>query len=1276
MKKIMLILTMLSVALQLIAQSPSQQITALEYYIDSDPGIGNGAAIPVTSSSSINETFTITIPTLSTGFHNLFIRAKDQNNAWSLSQQSEFYVPAPLPVNIVAIQYYFDTDPGVGVAGNGGIIAVTPGSSLDQTFNILIPNSLSDGFHQLFIRTQNEAGNWSMQEWKNFVIGNCSDFDISDAIAWWSFDNLMGSTIADLTGNHDAVAVNGTFISAVATFDGTDDYIGVPDHSDWAFGTDPFTIDFFASFEVPQGEDLFHPASKFIGQSEGLSANTWTFALGGGKLFLYLNDGNAQRWLAQSSFNPIVDQWYHLALTRQADTLKVYVDGVLTGSEVVPGLSIPDVNSPLSIGFVDWLQTSGEGYTQGNLDELTVYKRALSNSEIEFRSNTGLAGKCKSIQIQTPTISDAQYESAFSQTLEAALGTMPYTWAVLTGELPDGLTLSAEGVLSGTPSEAGEFPFTVQVADANGSTAQKDFVMKVLLTLPESRFKIFKSGTSAVPGREMDYFILVENVGASIDTAYIMEFIEPWFEYISADSQAEVFSHIPNIYTVDTNDSIPSIIRWVILLNPGESIVISYKVKLHPHFPIDSTVIGCACLTKLESTVCEGKLFNCLKAFGTLAGCGFITALCAVTPIPPPICLGGCLGATVYYCKQEYHKCIIDESNDPNPESPEECSCDTTKANGAVDPNEKLVLAEKYIQPDKLLPYVIHFENIGNIEARDIFITDTLDEDLDETTLNIISSAGASFNPTTRVLKWDLLNYNLLPDSGAYVMYTAKPKPNLPSGTVIKNKGHIQFEVFDIFTTNETENIIDFTKPEGIMEPLSATMYQTAFPISWSGTDAVGEIKNYSIFVSENDGGYELFLSKTQETSAIFTGETGNTYRFICIAEDLAGNIEVQEPIAEATTHLDVLCTDVYYYDADNDGYGNSDLPSASCSQPTGFVIDATDCNDANAAIHPAASEVCNSIDDDCDGQVDEGVTATYYLDADADGYGNLDAAITTCDQPPGFVDNGNDCDDANANISPNATEILDGVDNDCDGSIDEGFSDLSVNAGDCEKVYLGYDPAECIDLTVTVEGGSAPYSFLWSNGATTATISVCPTAITIYSVSVTDTGGATGTDNVTVEVVDVRCGNGMDKVNICHIPPNNPNNPQTQCVAPNAVSDHLAHGDYLGVCGTSPCSGGQSRIPARNRATTATGAGTHYMAIIPNPAGKMVTFHLHGFEDEAVELTLLDYSGKAVWQKNLKKGHHELKLDLSGSDFASGVYFVKASSAGYMLTERLVITK
>ena len=129
-----------------------------------------------------------------------------------------------------------------------------------------------------------------------------------------------------------------------------------------------------------------------------------------------------------------------------------------------------------------------------------------------------------------------------------------------------------------------------------------------------------------------------------------------------------------------------------------------------------------------------------------------------------------------------------------------------------------------------------------------------------------------------------------------------------------------------------------------------------------------------------------------------------------------------------------------YYRDFDGDGYGNASSTSRGCSAPSGYVLDTTDCNDANAAINPAASEICNSVDDNCDGVIDPATSAdakTWYLDADGDGYGDPTHTIASCSAPAGYASAGTDCNDTTASISPAAAEVCNGLDDNCDGFVD-----------------------------------------------------------------------------------------------------------------------------------------------------------------------------------------------------------------------------------------------
>ena len=128
-----------------------------------------------------------------------------------------------------------------------------------------------------------------------------------------------------------------------------------------------------------------------------------------------------------------------------------------------------------------------------------------------------------------------------------------------------------------------------------------------------------------------------------------------------------------------------------------------------------------------------------------------------------------------------------------------------------------------------------------------------------------------------------------------------------------------------------------------------------------------------------------------------------------------------------------------WYQDNDGDNYGNPGVSTIAQIQPAGYVLDGTDCDDGNAAVHPGAAEICDGVDNNCDGNADEGCL-TWYRDGDGDGYGNAADSLVSQTQPAGYVLDDTDCDDGDPLINPAATEVCDGVDDeDCDGTVDEG---------------------------------------------------------------------------------------------------------------------------------------------------------------------------------------------------------------------------------------------
>ncbi|MBX5482394.1 MAG: putative metal-binding motif-containing protein [Myxococcaceae bacterium] len=144
----------------------------------------------------------------------------------------------------------------------------------------------------------------------------------------------------------------------------------------------------------------------------------------------------------------------------------------------------------------------------------------------------------------------------------------------------------------------------------------------------------------------------------------------------------------------------------------------------------------------------------------------------------------------------------------------------------------------------------------------------------------------------------------------------------------------------------------------------------------------------------------------------------------------------------DCDTQVDEGVKSTFYRDQDNDGYGDALSSVDACTPPPGYVADATDCNDTpgpGAAIHPGAAEVCNGVDDNCAGGIDEGVLITWYRDLDGDTFGDPNNSTTACTQPAGFVQDNTDCDDTNLAIHLNAPETCNYVDDNCNGQVDEG---------------------------------------------------------------------------------------------------------------------------------------------------------------------------------------------------------------------------------------------
>lgn len=150
-----------------------------------------------------------------------------------------------------------------------------------------------------------------------------------------------------------------------------------------------------------------------------------------------------------------------------------------------------------------------------------------------------------------------------------------------------------------------------------------------------------------------------------------------------------------------------------------------------------------------------------------------------------------------------------------------------------------------------------------------------------------------------------------------------------------------------------------------------------------------------------------------------------------------------------------------WYLDSDEDSYGDTTVAAQGCYAPEGYIAADGDCDDQDPTLNPGADEVCDAVDNDCDGAVDDDDAdvigrSTWYTDNDGDAFGDSATAVASCTQPARSVFVAGDCDDTVGTIYPGAPETCDGADDNCDRTLPVDEQDLDgdsvlVCEGDCD---------------------------------------------------------------------------------------------------------------------------------------------------------------------------------------------------------------------------------
>jgi PKD repeat protein len=282
---------------------------------------------------------------------------------------------------------------------------------------------------------------------------------------------------------------------------------------------------------------------------------------------------------------------------------------------------------------------------------------------------------------------------------------------------------------------------------------------------------------------------------------------------------------------------------------------------------------------------------------------------------------------------------------------------------GSLDPNEMIGPAgfgnQNWIKKNRVIPYTILFENKSEATApaHIVAITDTLDlsvfdisdfgfgsfgwgdtifsppgnklkefsMDIDmRPEMQLITRVSAKLDTLTGIIKWEFLSLNPVtmdieedpftgflppnatsPEGEGFVSFSVGLREELKTNDVLRNKASIVFDANEPIITNEYINTIDMDEPESRVAALEATT-KDFFTVSWSGSDQGSGIKGYSVYVLENDTLLYPWKTYTKETSAVFVGEVGSTYKFYSVAVDNVSLLENDPGTYDAFTTVTV----------------------------------------------------------------------------------------------------------------------------------------------------------------------------------------------------------------------------------------------------------------------------------------------------------------------------------------------------------------------------------
>lgn len=400
----------------------SSQIDGLEYFFDTDPGIGNGQTIALSPTDSAVHMALIPVGSLSPGLHRLHIRAKNTDDIRSHIRTQLFFVtPAQSgSTGIVAAEYFIDADPGMG---SGVPIAINPATdSFSHSWMLALPPSLTSGNHILTMRVRNEQGIWSHFRTDSFAV---------------KMPQPGSGYALQFDGINDFVAAPAPAISGAYTFE------------TW--------VRFSSAVTAQQ---------NILATSTGNPAASYAYQIKtdvNGRFVHHAHPNGTQTITGTTVADS--GRWYHIAITAtENDMIRLYVNGVEEGTASAAGTLW---NGAVTL-FAGHATGGNAGWFKGVSDELRVWNTALSETEIRERM-------CRKITAADPLYPSLIYHFDYDE----GFGQMLY----MTQDSTTGAVTGASWVVSGAPiGNTSVYSYTGATASAGLSHPLRGDSIHVALT--------------------------------------------------------------------------------------------------------------------------------------------------------------------------------------------------------------------------------------------------------------------------------------------------------------------------------------------------------------------------------------------------------------------------------------------------------------------------------------------------------------------------------------------------------------------------------------------------------------------------------------------------------------------------------------------------------------------------------------------------------------------------------------------------------------------------